>query len=755
MTTRTGSMNRWIGAVALAATWLGARSSAGAPQLRVQVEQRGDFVLIGGPFGQDCAPGTPAPIAGTVGACGTFVDDSAPDVFWRSDEPMDGQALADVAITTTQARTTAVLALPPGAAVTHAFLYWAASTKTPGNSATLSRPGVFSQGVTAIQSFVSNNTSYQSVADVTALVQANGAGPYRVSDAKLWNIVDDDGNGNFAGWWMAVLYALPADPPRSLAIFDGLDVVLEAAPQDAMLSGFVVPPVFGQAKLGVVAFEGDGTITGDKLFFDGTQLSNGENPPNNFFNGSRTHLGAAASSAGDLPQLSGAPRSMSGIDMDVIDVTSELVAGQSSVPIQVLTSGDTFHIAGFITSVPSIQPDFSTSTKTATDLNGDLTLPGDVVRYTIDVVNTGNDASIQTVLTDTIPAGATYVPGTIEITQGPGAGPRTDTAGDDTCEYDAAAAQITCRLGVGADAVQGGTFAIGAGATVTFDVVVDAGFSGSLTNQGLINSAGLLNGVAVTVAKTDGNGAAPGIPPTTTLVDLCATDANCSGATPHCDVTPTPNVCVECLLDDQCPEAEPICDPASSTCVCAPAGAEVCDGIDNDCDDQVDEGFDVGAACTAGVGACLSVGTVACDAQGASGCDAVPGAPSPEMCGDAVDSDCDGDPDNGCGGTGGGGAGGTGGIGGGMGGVGGAGGTGGASGGATGGAGGGGTGGGGTGTGGGGGEVPEGVYPMGGGCACAVPATSETGPAGAWLLVALAALWVRRSLRRGSAPVVG
>jgi clumping factor A len=94
-----------------------------APTLRVQVDQHGDFLLVGNTLGYDCVAGTPAPVVGTVGACGTNTGDSAPDIFWRSDSPAAGQAEANTGITVAQARSTAVLSIPSGATVTHAFLY--------------------------------------------------------------------------------------------------------------------------------------------------------------------------------------------------------------------------------------------------------------------------------------------------------------------------------------------------------------------------------------------------------------------------------------------------------------------------------------------------------------------------------------------------------------------------------------------------------------------------------------------------------
>src|SRR6188474_2373504 len=70
-----------------------------APTLRIQVDQRGDFVLFGNSSGFECASnaGVPAPIVGTVDCPpgqGGAITDTAPDVFWRADDPAAGQATA-------------------------------------------------------------------------------------------------------------------------------------------------------------------------------------------------------------------------------------------------------------------------------------------------------------------------------------------------------------------------------------------------------------------------------------------------------------------------------------------------------------------------------------------------------------------------------------------------------------------------------------------------------------------------------------
>ncbi|MEZ4436418.1 MAG: MopE-related protein [bacterium] len=92
-----------------------------------------------------------------------------------------------------------------------------------------------------------------------------------------------------------------------------------------------------------------------------------------------------------------------------------------------------------------------------------------------------------------------------------------------------------------------------------------------------------------------------------------------------------------------------VCD-AGGGVVCsaqaAPAGVEACSGVDDDCDGAVDEGFGVGERCAVGVGQCAAAGARVCLGDGTAGCDAVAGAAQPEVC-NGLDDDCDGVMDEG------------------------------------------------------------------------------------------------------------
>jgi len=90
-------------------------------------------------------------------------------------------------------------------------------------------------------------------------------------------------------------------------------------------------------------------------------------------------------------------------------------------------------------------------------------------------------------------------------------------------------------------------------------------------------------------------------------------------------------------------------DGSGTVCSAVPGNPapEICDGKDNNCNGQIDDGFNVGQACSVGVGECLRMGVYVCKADGSgTQCNAVPGTPTAEVC-DGKDNNCDGQIDEG------------------------------------------------------------------------------------------------------------
>ena len=81
------------------------------------------------------------------------------------------------------------------------------------------------------------------------------------------------------------------------------------------------------------------------------------------------------------------------------------------------------------------------------------------------------------------------------------------------------------------------------------------------------------------------------------------------------------------------------------------AGTELCgNAVDDDCDQNTDEGFDVGGACSVGRGACVIPGVYVCsDNRRSTRCNANALQPGTELCNTGVDEDCDGNTDEGFG----------------------------------------------------------------------------------------------------------
>ena len=594
-------MKGWTGGLALIglAIWAWTIPAGQAsPVLRYQADLNGDFLLIGNTLGYDCRASVPVPVVGTVGTCGNNTNDSGIDVLWRSDSPAAGQASANTGVSVSQARSTAVLTIPPGAEVVFARLYWSAFRSSADLAATIEFPSA--SGVMAVDAdqswFVtqpsSTRTFYQSAADITAFVQQHGSGAYRVSGVEVAPVTDVTEETNYAAWWMVVVFRDPTQPLRNLAVFEGFDLVDQNTTAVANLTGFLVPNAGYDAKLGVVAYEGDNGVSGDRLAFNGTYLADGLGGTSDFFNSTRTWLGSPVSIPGDLPQMTGGLGSMTGVDFDVVDVKTLVSAGDTSAVIRATSTQDVYLLGGFVTSISTYRPDFIETRKTVVDLNGDLLQPGDLLEYSISTRNLGNDAALNVVLKDALALGLDLVPGSMAIVSGPNAGSLTEAAGDDQGDWDPITRLLTFRLGTGADAGQGGRLEIGQETAVVFRAQFLGTVPGVVRNQAWLVASGEA-GAPLTTWLSDGDEGTTGAQPTDLMPD--SDGDGIPDDRDNCVLTPNPdqrdddgdgvgNACDDDWDNDGIPNTEDNCPLVPN-----PGQADLdLDGIGDACDGDVD-----------------------------------------------------------------------------------------------------------------------------------------------------------------------
>jgi RNA polymerase sigma factor (sigma-70 family) len=171
----------------------------------------------------------------------------------------------------------ATLSLP--GEVRWAGLYWAGTGTPPSAPAayvrTPSSAGyqvVSATRVSQISAPWLNHPVYQAMADVTELARsARTSGPWWVAVPPS---AFATGPGAFGGW---ALVAVVDDggPERTVAIFDGLVAVGGSEPMSVTLAGLTSGP----ASVGLVAWDGDRSRTGDRVMLDGVALD--AQSPNN------------------------------------------------------------------------------------------------------------------------------------------------------------------------------------------------------------------------------------------------------------------------------------------------------------------------------------------------------------------------------------------------------------------------------------------------------------------------------------------
>ena len=391
------------------------------------------------------------------------------------------------------------LTLPDGARVLFAGLYSGARTTagTRGKAAADSSPAALvsaelklpghsgyerlgTAGVVLDQSSEVPG-AYQVLHDITGQVRRAGSGIYTVA-----NVQASTGEDRYAGWALVVAFEAPSDPPRNLTVFDGLRSVTQGRPAITIsVRGFQTPvsgPV--RTRLGFAAYEGDRGISGDSAALNGHMLSDSVNPANNFFNGGVSIDGR--------PYRDKTPDFVNqlGFDAKLVRIDGLLANGATDAEIGLRTANEQY-LPGAITFATDLYAPVIRPSKSVINVTrpGRPAEPGDTLRYSITYTNDGLEAATNFIAEDQLPAGTTYLPGSLRVSGA--ASEPSDIEGDDLAEYDARAGAVRFFLGSGASPGRGGTLAPdgspGNAAAVSFEARVDP--SAQLTETEIVNSA--------------------------------------------------------------------------------------------------------------------------------------------------------------------------------------------------------------------------------------------------------------------------
>ncbi|TND03509.1 MAG: hypothetical protein FD123_3930 [Bacteroidetes bacterium] len=361
------------------------------------------------------------------------------------------------------------LALPLCSEISWAGLYWGGEMTAAGaqyavrNQCRIKVNNGAYQNLTA--SALQDNTvgfnTYHCFLDVTSIVQAAGVNA-RFTVANVAARVG--GTNRFGGWTIVIVYKNDLQPTRNLTVFNGLSNVSAANPNtDITVSGFLTP-VSGPVtfEVGDVTYDGDRSLTGDQLLFNGgsgfVNISDADNNANDIFNSTLCYNGIAKTA----PFINPGFLNTLGYDADIFLPNNAALnyignsANTATLRLTTAVGGETYLTQVVTMAIDVYEPDLRAAVR-ALDINGGLVQPGDTIEYTIVGKNIGSDPSINTFITDTLEPNAIYVPGSLRITSGPNIGAKTDAAADDQGEYDAALRYIKVRIGTGANGTTGGT----------------------------------------------------------------------------------------------------------------------------------------------------------------------------------------------------------------------------------------------------------------------------------------------------------
>ncbi len=293
----------------------------------------------------------------------------------------------------------AISGIPTGSTVVAAYLYYAASGNTVDTAVTLN-----GNNVTADRTFTDTTVEafYGGFKDVTSLVTAAN------TTYTLTNLSISTGNpwcGDetvLGGWSLVIIYSNNSESNRVINVYDGFEVFQN----DSITlnpANFKVPATGINGKFAVVTWEGDPTLSGgETLSFNGTVLTDNCNGTNNQYNSTINTLRCTGNATNDDVFY--------GVDIDTFDLSSLLTSGETSATTFYESGQDAVVLAAQVISISNVPVSDLSITKSDGATN---VVAGTNTTYTLTATNHGPAAtSGTTTVTDTLPAGETYVSAT-------------------------------------------------------------------------------------------------------------------------------------------------------------------------------------------------------------------------------------------------------------------------------------------------------------------------------------------------------
>jgi hypothetical protein len=224
------------------------------------------------------------------------------------------------------------LTLDPSAEVVFAGLYWSGDVPEKAGDGTLANArltdptGVQTDVVAARVSHAtaSSRDVYQAFADVTDQVSKGGAGKWTFGGAALAT-----GAAHYGGWTLVVVYGESSLPLGKVTVFEGFQSVNPGGDLALNVAGTA-----GQAaRIGLVAWEGDLGISGDRMTLDGGTLTptSGQRNANNIGDSTATGATDVNSFGVDAKPLTGATFTSSTGKVDASTATDVYLIGVVTV----------------------------------------------------------------------------------------------------------------------------------------------------------------------------------------------------------------------------------------------------------------------------------------------------------------------------------------------------------------------------------------------------------------------------------------